>query len=242
MKSKGIRVKCRLTGSLQTDEKSFAFAVDALNPASCGRAFFSLPMENWGKGGIFILKSSSNQPHVRTGAGSRVRLITMLAILSAASAVLGKLLQIPIGDSIRISFENLPILFAGIAFGPLSGAATGIVADLIGCLIRGYSINPIITLGAATVGLLSGIMARLLTKDGTYSLWRILLAVAAAHMAGSVIIKSVGLYIWYTTPLSVLGLRLPIYLVNTVAESLIICAILRSGAVRTSLRRFRGRE
>ena len=147
-------------------------------------------------------------------------------------------LKIPIGDSIRISFENLPIIFAGIAFGPLSGAATGIVADLIGCLIRGYSINPIITLGAAVVGLLSGIMARLIVRDGAYSLWQIILAVLPSHIAGSVIIKSLGLYLWYSTPLSVLWLRVPIYLAITVAESLIITAILRSGAIRTALRRF----
>ena len=58
------------------------------------------------------------------------------------SIVLGKLLVFNITDSIRISLENLPLLMAGIFFGPFIGAAVGAGADIIGCLIVGYSINP----------------------------------------------------------------------------------------------------
>ncbi len=176
----------------------------------------------------------------RPGTSAKVKLIAILAILSAASVVLGKFLQIPIGDSIRISFENLPVIFAGIVFGPLPGAAVGTVADLIGCLAVGYTINPVITLGAAMVGFVSGIMAHFLMREGKYSFWSILLAVLLAHLTGSILIKSIGLRLMYTTAWSVLAVRIPVYLINTVAESLLIAVLLKSGAVRDALRRFHG--
>lgn len=240
VKSKGIRVKCRLTGSLQADEKSRSFAVDALNPASCGRAFFSLPYDTREKEVFFILKTKSLQ--AKAGASSRVRMIAMLAILAAASVVLGKFLQIPIGDSIRISFENLPILFAGLVFGPIGGGVTGLVADLVGCIAVGYEINPVITLGAVSVGLVAGIMSRFFVREGKASLWRVLICVLFAHIIGSVILKSAGLRLWYTTPWSVLALRIPVYLANTVVESLIITALLRSGIIRGTIRDFFGKS
>ena len=68
-------------------------------------------------------------------------LTVMLTMLSAMSIVLGKLLAVNLGEVLRLSFENLPIIFAGLAFGPLAGAAVGLVADTVGCLLVGYAIN-----------------------------------------------------------------------------------------------------
>lgn len=170
----------------------------------------------------------------------RVKLIAILAILAAASVVLGKFLQIPIGDSIRISFENLPILFAGIVFGPLSGGAVGLVSDLVGCLAVGYQINPVITLGAVSVGFVSGVLARVFIHNGKCSFPRVLLSVLLAHIFGSILLKSTGLRLWYTTPWSVLALRIPIYLINSVAEASIITVLLKSGAVKNALKGFFG--
>ena len=119
------------------------------------------------------------------------------ALFSAMSLILGKFLQIPtpFAEIIRISFENLPILMAGITMGPLVGAAVGVVADLLGCLLYGYSINPLITLGALTVGLVSGLMAHYVVRRPP--LLRIVFATVAAHLLGSVLIKSLGLAAWY---------------------------------------------
>ncbi len=66
---------------------------------------------------------------------------------------------------IRISFENLTILMAGIMFGPLVGMTVGICADVIGCIIVGYAINPLVTLGAASIGLISGSIYFYMFKD-----------------------------------------------------------------------------
>lgn len=146
-----------------------------------------------------------------------VKIIVRLALLSAISLILGKYLQIPIGDSIRISFENLTVILAGFLYGPLAGALCGAIADIIGCFLVGYAINPIITLGAACVGVFAGLFGRYGLK--TQSL---LLSVAAAHLAGSVVIKTLGLYIYFATPIPILLLRVPTYIVIGALEYMLI--------------------
>ena len=63
------------------------------------------------------------------------RILCAAALLAALSIVLGKYMAIstPI---FRFSFENLPILMAGIFFGPIIGAAVGLIADIVGCLLE----------------------------------------------------------------------------------------------------------
>ena len=88
------------------------------------------------------------------------RALCLAGLLAAMSLILGKFLQIPspISQVVRISFENLPIILAGLTLGPVAGAMTGVVADLVGCALYGYAINPMITLGAAAVGLVAGLV------------------------------------------------------------------------------------
>ena len=81
-----------------------------------------------------------------------IKVMVVCSLFVAMSIVLGKFLSIPIGDNIRIGFENLSLLLAGILFGPLIGMFTAVAADIVGCFLKGYEINPIITLGAACIG------------------------------------------------------------------------------------------
>ena len=83
--------------------------------------------------------------------------LALCAFLVALSIVCGKFLKIPVGDVMRFSFENLPILFAGLVFGPVEGVLVGVVADLLGCVLYGYTVNPLVTVGAACIGLLAGV-------------------------------------------------------------------------------------
>ena len=72
-----------------------------------------------------------------TNSKRRLRILLLISMFSALSIVFGKFLAFNIGDTIRISFENLPILFAGIFLGPLHGMIVGVVADLVGCVLAG---------------------------------------------------------------------------------------------------------
>ena len=166
----------------------------------------------------------------RDFATKSLALLVASAFLAAISIVLGKYLAISLGEVLRISFENLPILIAGIAFGPLWGCAVGVVADLIGCLLVGYAINPIVTLGAAVIGLTSGTLSLVLGKIKSTLYWlKIAASVGGAHILGSVIVKTVGLAVYYSMPIHILMLwRLLNYVLVGAAEGLIIWYLLKN--------------
>ena len=171
-----------------------------------------------------------------------LRALCMAAVLAAMSLVLGKFLQIPnpFQQVIRISFENLPILFAGLTMGPFVGALVGVVADLLGCALYGYAINPLITLGGAAVGFFAGIVSHYVIKN--HLLAKIVASATLAHLVGSVVIKSFGLAAWY---LGSFGMgfaelvlwRLLTYTIIAVAEIALLYLLLRHRALQKQLER-----
>ena len=88
-----------------------------------------------------------------------VRKLTMLALLTAMSIVFARVLSISTGF-VRFNLGSLPTLLAGVLFGPVEGFAVGAVADMIGGTLSGYAINPLITLGAGSIGLTAGLLWR----------------------------------------------------------------------------------
>jgi ECF transporter S component (folate family) len=169
-----------------------------------------------------------------------VKVLILLSLLAAISILCGKYLAFPSGgDSVlRFSFENLPILLAAVHFGPLAGMLVGIMADLLGCLMVGYSINPIITAGAAAIGLAGGLLPRILPKKLPKAL-RLVLTVSIAHLLGSVMIKTFGLAAYYDMPFFILMLwRLLNYAIITVLESTLLYLLGKNPAIARQLRAF----
>ena len=86
------------------------------------------------------------------------------ALLAAISIVLTRVfsIMIPLGGmpALRIGFGTLPIMISGMLFGPLIGALTGVVADLIGVMLNpmGGTFFPGFTLSAAMNGLIAGLL------------------------------------------------------------------------------------
>lgn len=160
-------------------------------------------------------------------------ILVISAFLAAISIVCGKYLAIRGGDVMRFSFENMPILMAGMLFGPIVGAVVGVVADLIGCVMVGYTINPVVTVGAASIGFVGGLVYYILgkIKKCPYVL-KISVSVGAAHIIGSVLIKTVGLAAFYDMPLGILMLwRLLNYLIVGVLEGFILWYLLKNKAL-----------
>lgn len=145
-----------------------------------------------GNGGVFILNDNKFSGSLRIF--TNVHAMVFAAILVAIS-VTGKMFAINIGELLRISYENLPIAMAGIIFGPFAGFIVGICSDLCGCFAVGYAINPIITLGAGAIGLVSGTVS-LLAKN-KFSPILLIISDVAGHIIGSIIIKTIGIYIYY---------------------------------------------
>lgn len=201
-----------------------------LAQASCGRFLASrfigkrtdlLSFYGVRKGGYFMKKNN-----VIFGS---LKILVCAAILCGMSIVFGKYLAINITQSFRLSFENLPVLVAGVFFGPFVGAAVGGVADIVGCLMVGYTINPVITLGAVCVGLISGLVVKIF-KD-RLNLVSLLLAVFLSHAAGSVIVKTIGIWWFYSSPfIYTLLMRSLIYLVTGMLEFVIIFMMCKNKA------------
>ena len=155
-----------------------------------------------------------------------IRKLVFSALLTALCVVIGWVCKAYLTfGAIRITFENLPVLLAGILLGPVYGAAVGAAADIISALLAGFGINPVITLGSAVIGMVAGVMSRYVIKNKGFV--RILLVSLSAHALGSMIIKSLGLWM-YDYAWQLLALRVPLYLVIGTAEAYIIYIMLKN--------------
>ena len=174
---------------------------------------------------------------------NNLKVVAILAMLSAISIVAGKYLAIRGGDVMRFSLENMPIIFAGMAFGPLAGALVGVVADLVGCMMVAYTINPLVTLGAMTIGIISGIIPDL-AKKYTKRKWLITtITVTASHLIGSVIIKTFGLSIYYSMPFEILMLWRGLnYLIVGIIDGIIVHILINNKGVLMQINKYRTRK
>lgn len=188
-----------------------------------------------------------NEPHPTGGRGHRdsirrhTRLLCMAAFLAALSFLLGLIAKMIQGAGpLRLTVEGMPVVFAGITMGPVVGAAVGATADLLSCLLAGQAPLPLITVGAATVGVVSGVIpyffrhgARRFGQAWPFPL--VLLCDGAAHGLGSILIKSFALADFYG--FNPLFFRILIYLGVIALESYLLYALLRSTAIRREIER-----
>ena len=82
------------------------------------------------------------------------RTLAMSGVLIALNVVLSRLVSIPVGNTLRISVAQVPVILSGLWFGPLIGGLTGMLGDLIGSALNGYAPNPLITLSSTLVGII----------------------------------------------------------------------------------------
>lgn len=161
-----------------------------------------------------------------------IKSLTLAAMLTAMSVVIGIFCKsfLNFGNGLfRITFENLPIITSGILFGPFIGAAVGAATDLISYLLspQVYPPNLIVTAGAACVGFVSGIVSRFIIKK--HGSFQIIVSTVSAHIIGSMIIKSIGLYKFYGWAIL---WRIPIYVVIAAVESVLICLLCKNANIR----------
>lgn len=168
----------------------------------------------------------------RAAAKSALKRLTLGAMLAAMSVVIGMFCKsfLNFGGGLwRVTFENLPIILAGVFLGPVTGGMVGIVSDLTSYLLSPqiYPPNLIVTLGAFTVGLVSGLMARFMIRER--GVRQIALSAAVAHIIGSMIIKPIGLFQFYQWAVLV---RIPLYMVIAPLEILLLCLLWKQKSFR----------
>ena len=155
-----------------------------------------------------------------------LKVLCSSAILTALAVVIAYLCKfLTLTPTIRITFENLPIILCGYLFGPFTGLACGLCADLLNTAVSQYGIggiNPIITLGAASVGFFAGFSYSKKPK------LRLFFAVFISHITGNILIKSAGLMIYYGTPIIGVLPRLPLYIAIASIEFILLLFITKS--------------
>ncbi len=167
-----------------------------------------------------------------------VEVMVTAALFAAMSIICGKFLAIPIGNTLRISVENLPIMLSGILFGPVVGAFTGIVADILGCFLRGYAIIPLVTVASALVGFLAGTIYEIFKKNNVLAL---ILTSAICHTVCSVIIKTPALSNVFGTPYPILlTQRIGIYIFVAAAECAAMIIITKNKAFLKQIKKITG--
>ncbi|MBR5681961.1 MAG: folate family ECF transporter S component [Ruminococcus sp.] len=163
--------------------------------------------------------------------------VLVLAALLIAVSVVGKSLRVDIFSVIRISAETLPILMAGIFFGPFIGAAVGAGADLIGCLATGMTPMPLITVGAAATGFFAGLAYNHVFRSRL--LPRIACAVALARLVGSLMINTTGLYFLFPAMRPQLIWRPVTNVIMAVIETFIIYMLMNNKAFSAQLEKIK---
>ncbi len=156
-------------------------------------------------------------------------------MLTAMSIVMGMFCKtfFNLGPGLRITFEGLPIVLAGIFLGPISGAFVGLAGDLISYFLSPQILHPdlIVTMGAMSLGLVSGLIAKFIVKKRGYL--QIITSGLGGHLIGSVIIKTAGLFVHYKW---IVLLRIPLYLLLIVPlEILLLCLLYKNKSFRKLL-------
>ena len=157
-----------------------------------------------------------------------VRKLTMLALLTAMSIVFARVLSISTGF---VRFNWQPAHPAGrCAVRAGGGLCRGCSADMIGGTLSGYAINPLITLGAGSIGLTAGLLWRALPNLRLGL--RTQISVFAGHAVGSIVINSLALHLFYNYPWSVLVTRIPNALVLAAVNTVLVRLLLENKTIR----------
>ena len=121
--------------------------------------------------------------------------LTILGLLIALEVVFARFLSISAWN-IRIGFSFLPIVLAGMLYGPIEGGIVGAISDLIGALLfPSGPFFPGFTLSACLTGIVFGLF---LKKD--QSIWRIILAVVVNQIFMSLLLNSFWISTLYGSP------------------------------------------
>jgi ECF transporter S component (folate family) len=161
-----------------------------------------------------------------------VKAVTTCALLVAMSVIIGifcKNFMNFAGGLFRVTFENLPIILSGILFGPFVGGFVGVATDFISYFLSAqiYPPNLIVTFGAMSIGLVSGIISKYVFRKRGYA--QIIVSAACAHLIGSVVIKSIGLFTFYSWAIL---WRIPLYFLIATLEIVLLCMLYKNKSFR----------
>ncbi len=155
---------------------------------------------------------------------NKTKRITLIALLTAITVVLAKLVAINL-PIIRIGAEFISIALASALFGPAWGALSAVLADILGgFLFPTGPFSPIISLVAISNGLIYGFFLH----NKKITIKRTIFTVIVKALVSDFVLMTLALYLLYKTPLQELLLARSIKtLAVMVIESLVIFLVIR---------------
>ena len=122
--------------------------------------------------------------------------LVMMAALIAMQIILARFLGIQVSDTLRVSFESIPVILAGMWLGPLPGAIVAVLSDLLGTILSGYGTwFPPLVLGPLSVGILSGVSTKYIFRSPlaeTRDTWKVAAIVVVVGLLNSFVFGLIG--------------------------------------------------
>ena len=163
-----------------------------------------------------------------------LRTLVTLAVFVAANIILTRIFVLYITDFVRLDLGNVPLILAGLYFGPAAGALTGAASDLLGVMLSGRGWYPPLTVGPILMGLLPGLLRiGLRAKKNTpfpeqgakkvRLFGKLFGIIALSELLAAILWKTYWLSVLYGMSYSVcLAARVPAILALLVVESILI--------------------
>ena len=120
------------------------------------------------------------------------RNMVIMAALIALQIILSRYLSIQASETLRISFETVPLALAGMWLGPVGGMVVALISDLLGTIISGYGVwFPPIALGPIFFAAFCGFGTKYLFRSSlaeSRDLWKVILITTVAGIINAFLI------------------------------------------------------
>ena len=119
------------------------------------------------------------------------RRLVLMAALTAMYIILMGFLSLKVSDTLRISFETVPLALAGMWLGPVSGVIVALVSDFLGAVLFYGSWFPLIGLGPALFAAMCGWGVKYVFRSDlseTKDAWKVIAITAVAGIINAFLI------------------------------------------------------
>ena len=124
-----------------------------------------------------------------------VKNLVFMALLVAMQLVLTRVLVLDLGPY-RITVGTVCSVLAGLWMGPVAGGVCGLCADIVGCFLKGYAVNPFITLASILWGVLPALFRKFyLSKSRKAKTVGISVSIVITGVISSLCLTTAGLVI-----------------------------------------------
>lgn len=173
------------------------------------------------------------------------KMIVTLGLLLGMSIILERVppFSFMIPPNVRIAFGNLPIILAGLMFGPIAGGIVGLLSDVIGTsLLSSYAWFPPMALTPVIMGVVPPLIGMLFRKRS--AIWLFIVIILPAEILGPMLWSTLSLHWLNGAPyLPTLILRMPFKAGIAVVDILMAFLLYKSGLFRAlGIDRFGGKK